>query len=115
MRVEVCEDKSVFESSVYNGGLSPFSPPSFSLCTQKLAPNTHLCTAHNRKHVIPIFCVGGHIRKMLHARLPRSEEFSENVTVRSEISTWQVVLAVTFGILFEEKKNWIVNPILYYG
>ena len=50
---------------------------------------------------------------MLHARLPRSEEFSENVTVRSEISTWRVVLAVTFGILFEEKKNWIVNPTKY--
>ena len=33
--------------------------------------------------------------------------------MRSEISTWWVVLAVTFGILYEEKNFWIVNPI--YG
>ena len=71
-------------------------PPS----TQKLALNTLLCTPHHKKHVIPIFCVGGHFRKILHARLPRSEDDSEKVKVRSEISTWRVVLAVTFGIFF---------------
>ena len=30
--------------------------------------------------------------------------------MRSEISTWQVVLVVTFGISYEEKNFWIVNP-----
>ena len=45
-------------------------------------------------------------------RFTRSEEDSEKVTVRSEISTWWVVLAVTFGILYDEKILWIVNPIM---
>ena len=30
--------------------------------------------------------------------------------MRSEISTWRVVLAVTFGILCEEIFFWTVNP-----
>ena len=85
-------------------GYHPSRPP--LLATPKLALNTHFCTAHRRKHVIPIFCVGGH----LHARLSRSEEDLEKVTVRSEFSTWRVVLAVTFGILYEEKIFSIVKP-----
>ena len=40
----------------------------------------------------------------------RSEEDLVKVTVRSEISTWRVVMAVTFGILYEEKNFWIVKP-----
>ena len=73
------------------------------LSTQKLALSTHLCTVHHRKHVIPIFCVGGHFYKLLHLCLLQSEEDLEEVTVQSEISTWQVVLVVTFGTLYEEK------------
>ena len=67
---------------------------------------------HHRKHVIPIFCVGGHFRKILHSRLPRSEEDLEKVTVRSEISTWRVVLAVTFGILLRRKNFLDCEPYL---
>ena len=86
------------------------SRPPPSRLVHKLALNTHFSTAHHRKHVIPIFCVGGHFRKDLHARLPRSEEDLEKVTVRSEFSTWRVVLAFTFGTLYEEKSFSIVNP-----
>ena len=35
----------------------------------------------------------------------------EEVTVQSEISTWQVQLAVTFGALYEEKFGGIMNTI----
>ena len=93
--------------------LSRPPPPPLPLSTQKLALNTHFCTAHRRKHVIPIFCVGGHFRKHLHARLPRSEEDLEKVTVRSEFSTWRVVLAFTLRTLYEEKIFSIVNPTYY--
>ena len=58
---------------------------------------------------IPIFCVGWHFSKTLHTRLQQSEEDLEKVTVRSEISTWWLVLAVTFGILYEAKFFGIVN------
>ena len=54
--MEVCEDKA-FLKVVY----------------------THLCTAHHRKHVIPIFCIGGHFRKLLHALLLLSEEDLEKL------------------------------------
>ena len=84
------------------------------LATPKLALSTHFCTAHRRKHVIPIFCVGGLFCQHLHACLSRSEEDLEKVTVRSEFSTWRVVLAVTFGTLYEEKIFSIVNPSAVY-
>ena len=88
-RVEVCEDKSVIESRIQSikPWIITFLVP-LLLATPKLALNTHFCTAHRRKHVIPIFCVGGHFCQHLHARLSRSEEDLEKVTVRSEISTW---------------------------
>ena len=43
-------------------------------------------------------------------RVYREERDSEKVTVRSEISTWRAVLAVTFGILCDENFFGILNP-----